>query len=245
MAEPLASLAPSPPSGSDASPFALDVDYSTAPALARLPRGRHGLPREFVEQNHRNRLLAGAIEVAAERGYLAATVTHITTAAEVSRAAFYRQYDDKQDCFLAAYDVAVAWIEAAIARAIDPADGWPQAVKTAVATTLDLFAADPRLARLCTVEIHFAGPPALARYEATVERLAIPLRAGRAERPLGAGLPLHLEPTLVGGAISLIPRYLNAEDGDRLAEAAPELTEFLLAPYLGVGAARRIAQGEA
>jgi AcrR family transcriptional regulator len=229
--------------GPDAGPFGLDVDYSTAPALARLPRGRHGLPREFVEQNHRNRLLAGAIEAVAERGYPATTVSHISAAAEVSRGAFYRHFDDKQGCVLAAYDVAVEWIGEAIAEALDPVGDWPQAVKSAVARTLDIFAADPRLARLCTIEILFAGLPAFDRYEATIERLATALCAGRAERPHGAELPLHLEPTLIGGAISLIPRHLNADCGDRLAELAPELTEFLLAPYLGPTRARSVATG--
>jgi AcrR family transcriptional regulator len=234
--------AANPRRGPESGPFAFHIDYSTAPALARLPRGRHGLPREFVDLNHRNRLLAGAIEAVAEHGYLATTVTHITAAAEVSRGVFYRHFDDKQSCSLAAYDIAVDWIAEAVAQTLDLGDGWARAVRSVVATTLGVFATDPRLARLCTVEILFAGTPGLDRHEATLERLAIPLRAGRAERPLGAELPLHLEPTLIGGAISLVPRYLNAGNGDRLAEAAPELTEFLLAPYLGVAAARQLAR---
>jgi AcrR family transcriptional regulator len=227
--------------GSDDGPFGLDFDYSMSPALARLPRGRHGLPREFVDHNHRNRLLAGALDSVAERGYLATTVSHISAAAEVSRGAFYRHFDDKRACFFAAYDLAVEWIGAAIARALDPVPDWPRAVRIAVATTLDIFAADPRLARLCTIEILFAGPPALDRYEATLERLAAPLRAGRTACPPGAEPPPHLESTLVGGAISLIPRYLNAGNADLLAGLAPELTEFLLAPYLGPARARQIA----
>jgi AcrR family transcriptional regulator len=226
-------------------PFALDVDYSSAPALARLPRGRHGLPQEFVDYNHRNRLLAGVIDSVAERGYAATTVTHITSAAGVSRGAFYRHFEDKRDCYLAAYDVVIAWIEAEVARALEDCGSWAQGVGIAVTRALEIFAADPRLARLCTVEILVAGAPALARYEATIERLASPLRAGRAERSLGAELPEHLEGSLVGGAISLIPRYLNANSGDRLDELIPELTEFLLAPYLGVAAARRLATAPA
>jgi AcrR family transcriptional regulator len=222
--------------------FTLEVDYSNAPALARLPRGRHGLPREFVDNNHRTRLLAGAIEAVAERGYIATTVTHITSKAQVSRGAFYRHFDHKQECFLAAYDVAVEWLAKEIDRALLPGESWAQGVKAVVARLLEIFAADQRLARLCTVEILLAGAPAEARYEATVDRLVVPLRAGRAECPLGAELPLHLEPTLIGGAISLIPRHLKAGLGDRLAEAAPELTEFLLAPYLDAAAARQLAR---
>jgi AcrR family transcriptional regulator len=226
----------------DSSPFELDVDYPMDPALSRLPRGRHGLPRELVEHNHRNRLLAGTIEAVAQEGYLACTVADITTAAGVSRGAFYHHFNDKQACFLAAYDLAVQWIGEVIAGALNPAQAWPEAVWSTVARTLDIFAADSRLARLCTIEILFAGAPGLVRFEQTLQRLAVPLAAGRAECSFGAELPCHLEPTLIGGAISLVSRRLNAGEGDRLPEFAPELTEFLLAPYLGtVQAAQSVA----
>lgn len=231
--------APRPDPGD--SPFGLDVDYSSTPVLARLPRGRHGLPQEFVDHNHRSRLLAGVIDSVAERGYVATTVSHITSHAAVSRGAFYRHFGDKRDCYLAAYDVVVDWIGKELGQALEGNRSWSLGVATAVARTLDIFAADPRLARFCTVEVLVVGDPALARHEATVERLAEPLRAGRAERPLGAELPAHLEGTLISGAISLIPRFLSVNSSDRLAELAPELTEFLLAPYLGVAEARRLA----
>jgi AcrR family transcriptional regulator len=226
-------------------PFALEVDYSIAPVLARLPRGRHGLSQEFVDHNHRNRLLAGVIDSVAERGYQAMTITHITSAAGVSRGAFYRHFADKRDCFLTVYDVVVDWIGAELDRALEGCESWSQGVATAVATILGIFATDSRLAHLCTVEVLFAGEPAVARHETTIERLAVPLRAGRSERPLGARLPPHLERTLIGGAISLIPGYLNTGRGECLAELAPELTELLLAPYLGAAAARRLAVGDA
>ena len=212
-----------------------------APVLARLPPGRHGLSREFVEHNHRSRLLAGLIEAVADEGYHACTVAHVTSAAGVTRSAFYRHFDDKQACFLAAYDLVVEWIGDAVVRALDPGQDWAKAVKGTVARTLEIFAADSRLARLCTIEILFAGPPGLDRYEATLQRIAVPLGAGRSECSFGAELPCHLEPTLIGGAISLVSRCLNAGGSDRLTEFAPELTEFLLAPYLGAAQALRIA----
>ena len=45
--------------GPAASPFALDIDYSTALALARLPSGCHSFAPELVAHNQRKRLLAG------------------------------------------------------------------------------------------------------------------------------------------------------------------------------------------
>src|SRR6185437_1927670 len=52
------------------------ADYP--PELARLPPGRHGLPREFVAHNQRERLIAGLAEAVAENGYASTTIAHIT-----------------------------------------------------------------------------------------------------------------------------------------------------------------------
>ncbi len=78
-----------------------------SPELARLPPGRHGLPRDFVVQNQRDRLTAGMIAVVAERGYHAATITGIAAAAGVSRRTFYAYFDSKEACYLATYDTIV------------------------------------------------------------------------------------------------------------------------------------------
>jgi AcrR family transcriptional regulator len=186
--------------------------------------------------------MAGALDILGERGYLASTVAGICKAAAVSPKTFYAQFDDKESCFLAAYDVTIAWLEEQGRGAAQAAESWTNAVKAATATTLRLCGADPRLARLCAVEIFLAGPAAAARHRALVDRLSEPLRLGRAQKPLtSAALLANLEPTLIGGAFSLIARYLDAGEEECLAELAPEIVEFLLVPYLGAPAARSVA----
>jgi AcrR family transcriptional regulator len=221
-------------------PFVLELDYSKAPILARLPRGRHGLPRDFVEQNHRYRLLGAAIDAAAERGYAAMTVADITRHAAVSRRAFYQHYRDKEDCFLAAYDVTVEWLFESVTATIDPGDSWADALAAAVERVLDLLAADSRLARLCAVEVFLAGQAAVRRHEELIERLVASLRRGRAEHGNGEILPAQMEEALLGGAISLVARYVHAGRTEQLRELTPVLTELLLSPYVGPGDSRRV-----
>jgi AcrR family transcriptional regulator len=222
-------------------PFAFSAEDVQPFALSRLPFGRHGLPREFVEENHRNRLMAGAIASLSERGYPATTVAHINQAAGVSNSTFYRHYADKEECVLATYTATVAWLEATVAAVLDPTQPWPLRVREALAATLARLDSDRRLARLCAVEIFATGPNGQACHRETVDRLSLPLGVGRGERALGADLPLHLEPTLIGGAISLIGRSVYPAEDTLLSELGPELTEYLLAPYLGVESARRVA----
>ncbi|MCZ7630823.1 MAG: TetR/AcrR family transcriptional regulator [Microthrixaceae bacterium] len=45
----------------------------------------------------------GATEAMAEHGYAATSVAHILGRAGVSRTTFYELFDDKADCFLAAW----------------------------------------------------------------------------------------------------------------------------------------------
>jgi AcrR family transcriptional regulator len=224
-------------------PFAFEGDSTPPFAFSRLPVGRDRLPREFIEANQRNRLMAGAVDALSRSGYQATSVESIVKAAGVSRNTFYLHYPDREACFLAAYDHAVGWLEGEVAIVAGAHRGWARQVCVAVAKILELFGADNRLARLCVVEVFFAGVRAEVRHRALVDRLSLRLGVGRGERGLGADLPLHLEPTLIGGAFALVARQLGGGEGPGLGGLAPELTEYLLAPYLGVEAARAIAAG--
>src|SRR3954451_6443763 len=74
-----------------------------SPALARLPPGRHGLPRDFVVQNQRDRLAAGIIAAVSEFGYHETTITQIAPAAGVSRRTFYSYFESKEECYFDAF----------------------------------------------------------------------------------------------------------------------------------------------
>lgn len=80
--------------------------FSTAQlaAVERLPRGPHKLSREEVRAHQRERLLHACVECSAANGYADTTVGDIVKQARASRAAFYEQFADREECFLAAYD---------------------------------------------------------------------------------------------------------------------------------------------
>ena len=60
------------------------------------------MPREEAERNHRERLFAAMVACVVEKGYEATRVADLVELSGISRSAFYRQFADKQECFLAA-----------------------------------------------------------------------------------------------------------------------------------------------
>ncbi|HEU5104349.1 MAG TPA: TetR/AcrR family transcriptional regulator, partial [Solirubrobacterales bacterium] len=176
------------------------------PELARLPPGRHGLPREFVAHNQRERLIAGLAEAVAENGYSGTTIAHITRHAAVSRRTFYEHFNSKDECFVEAYDTVMAELSKRVGEAFDQEDEWPQAIRAGIKAMLEFLTAEPHLARLSMVEALVAGPVVVERYDAAIQSLVPYFQAGREGRPAEvlAGLSPTTEEALVGGMVSLI-----------------------------------------
>jgi AcrR family transcriptional regulator len=230
----------SPPADAEPERFELGAlaDLPAEAALAQLPGGRHGLPRSFVTRNQRLRLVAAMLRVLPEHGYPAITIGHVTREAGVSRSAFYAQFESKEECFLATYDLAAEWLCERVEGAAAADGSWPSRVSGGVAEALRLLAANPALAHLIAVEALQAGPVARRRRQACIARLAGALRAGR---PEGAELPADLEELLVGGVLAHVARYVDADRVERLPDATAELVHYMLIPYLDPGESRRIA----
>jgi AcrR family transcriptional regulator len=216
------------------------------PELARLPPGRHGLPREFVTHNQRERLIAGLAEAIAENGYSGTTIAHITRAAAVSRRTFYEHFASKDECFVAAYDTVMKELQERVSAAFDEAEEWPRAIRAGIDAMLSFLAAEPNLARLCMVEALVAGPAVVERYDAAIQSFVPYFQEGRKGRPpeVLSRLSSTTEEALVGGMVSLISRRIIAGKAEELEELLPDLVEFTLTPYLGSADAAKIAKGK-
>jgi AcrR family transcriptional regulator len=215
------------------------------PELARLPPGRHGLPREFVTHNQRERLIAGIAEAIAEHGYSGTTIAHITRAAAVSRRTFYEHFSSKDECFVAAYDTVMKELRERVSAAFDEIDEWPEAIKAGIEAMLHFLAAEPNLARLCMVEALVAGPAVVERYDAAIQSFVPYFQEGREGRSpeVLSRLSPTTEEALVGGMVSLISRRIIAGKTEELESLLPDLVEFTLTPYLGSAEAADIAKG--
>ncbi len=213
-----------------------------AEELGPLPAGRHGFSREQVAHHQRERLIAGLAEAVAAKGYAAVTLTDIVKAAKVSRRVFYANFESKEQCFLAAFEVVVDHLRELIATAVEGIDDWPGQAIAATRAVLAFLAAEPDLARLCLVESRAAGPAVTARLNESVGEMAPLLRRGRAERPEGARLPDSTEDSTIGSLVSLAQRKVAAGEAKQLEQVLPDCVELVLLPYLGPAeSARQVA----
>ncbi|HEX6602587.1 MAG TPA: TetR/AcrR family transcriptional regulator [Solirubrobacterales bacterium] len=203
----------------------------TPPGLSRLPPGRHGLSREFVTKNQRDRITAGMIATVAEHGYNAATISQIAEAAGVSRKTFYKYYSGKEECFRATYQLIADHLEAAGRAAADGEGEWPDKVRARIVAVLDAFAANPDLVTFTMIAPRVAGGEPADFYRSELGRALALLTE---DLPVAASRPsAAAEESLIGAVSGLVVREVRAGRGGELPALLPDLLELVLAPYLG------------
>jgi AcrR family transcriptional regulator len=205
----------------------------------RPPRGRHRLPPEVISRSQRERLLEAAVRVVAAKGYAAATIGDLTKEAGVSRTTFYELFEDKEDCFLAAYDNAVEALVRQVVSAYESEEGWPDRAAAGLTALLETLAEEPALARLSLIDIGSVGPAAQRRYRAAVQRLTPLFEEGRDFAAGGRNLPANTSRMAIGGVTGLISDELVADGAERLPNLLSDVLFATLVPYIGPNAAAR------
>lgn len=191
------------------------------------------LPKEFVAVRKRRRIMDAIAELSAEQGYEATKIGDIVRRAGVARKTLYDNFDGKEEVYLAAIDSALkdalARVEEACAEA---GDDWPARVEAALAALLAYLAENPAEARMCIIDARSATPASGARYDEAEQRYVELMRRGA---PKDSGLPPTIEDSLVGGVAWILNQRIRQGETERLPERLPELLEFVVSPYRGVG----------
>jgi AcrR family transcriptional regulator len=195
-----------------------------------LPSGRHSLTRETVLASQRGRLLDAMAVAVAEHGYGNTTIAHVVSHAGVSRKTFYDHFKDKNECFLAMYDTGIGFLLQRVSDTIEGQEDPHSRLVVGLQAVLSILSAEPAFCRAIIVEVHAAGPEALARRRAVVTVFADRyLDANRQARENGSKIAeLSVDKALatVGGILDLISTRVEADRTETLPELADELTSF-------------------
>jgi AcrR family transcriptional regulator len=201
--------------------------------LRRLPPGRHGLSREFVAQNQRERLIAGTIAAVALHGYRETTVTLISEAAGVSRRTFYSYFQSKEECFLATFDLFEDHLFSAIAEAGASSSSWTAQVRARVAALLAVLGENLDLVRFALVAPPAAGGAVLERNRRLLERLVDAVVEGAPQADGHGGATEVEREAMAGSLAAVLAAKAEAGESAQLEEAFPDLIELVLAPFIG------------
>jgi AcrR family transcriptional regulator len=210
------------------------TEARTAPKLPAA-RTRPALPREFIALHKRRRIMDALAELTAEQGYEATKISDIVRRAAVARKTLYDNFSGKEEVFLAAFDAAVEEAVRRIEASCAEVDGgWEERVETGLAAFLGYVAEDPAIARMCLIEALSATPAATKRYEDALQSF---VEMAEQALPQDDRLPETIAETLVGGVVWIVYQQIRRHETEQAEDLLPELSEFMLAPYLGVGAA--------
>lgn len=191
----------------------------------RLPPGR-GTPREVAARNQRERLFAATVAAVAEKGYEATTVADLVELSGVSRSAFYKHFDDKQACFLAAVEAMVEPTLRKLGTDESAPPGMERA-RAAFATLIETIVSQPAAAKMCVVEVYAAGPEGAALVDRMMEASTELAAALLEQVPERQGMPPELVRSIVGGIQKVIHKRLYRGQEEELVELIPQLWDWI------------------
>jgi AcrR family transcriptional regulator len=170
-------------------------------------------------------------ELTAEQGYEATKISDIVRRAGVARKTLYDNFEGKEEVFLAAFDAARDEVLRRVEESAAGTDGeWQDRIEAGLAAFLGYVAEEPTLAQMCMIEALSATPATTRRYEDTLETF---VQLTRRTLPKDDRMPDTISETLVGGVAWIVYQQIRRGQAEQAEELLPELTEFMIAPYLG------------
>jgi AcrR family transcriptional regulator len=160
-------------------------------------------PTRRAPLSQRARLLDAIVVVVGRTGYPDASIGEIARRGRISHATFYRLFENKQACFVAAHRERADRLRAAITRAV--AEHEPvRAVDVVFSALADLAEREPLTFSFLTHEAMVAGPAALDERDRLIECLEEIVDRAHEEAPGDVPLPDVPARILIGGLIRTI-----------------------------------------
>jgi AcrR family transcriptional regulator len=189
-------------------------------------RPGRGTPREEARRNQRERLFAAMVATVDEKGYEATTVADLVKLSGVSRSAFYKHFEDKEACFLAAVEELV-WPTLKKLGGDESAPPGFERAQRAFEYLIEVIVEQPAAAKMCIVEVYAAGPEGAALVDRSLDQATDVAVAMLEQVPERAGMPRDLVRAIVGGIQKVIHKRLYRGLEKELPELTPQLWKWL------------------
>lgn len=170
------------------------------------------------------------------QGYEQTTVQDAIEAAGLYRQAFYDNFSDKEDCYLEALDSGATWVEAAMREGANAGGpSWRERMRGSLRGLLEFLDARPAVGRALLVEVHAAGPRAVAKRTEAMARAAGLIDLAREE---GDGeAPAISAEAVVAGILAVLHTRLSGDHDGGFELLLPEMMYLAVLPFFGLDAA--------
>ena len=198
---------------------------SSAPAL------------KLVTSPKRQMILDGMLEAVGAEGYERTSMRTVLDRTGVYRQAFYDNFADKDDCYLQSFEAGVERVEALALGAAALETTWQGQLRAGLGALLALLDEEPDYGRGLIVEVHAAGPEALAKRAAAMQRATAFLDRARAGLDETVAPPSIAPEGIAAGIHAVVHARLAAGEDDGFRQLLPEFMYFAVMPYFGAAAA--------
>lgn len=202
---------------------------AVAPLYKRLPHGPHRLERKEVVLHQRSRIHGAMIEAVGRDGYEGTSVKQVIGLAGVSRRSFYEMFANKEECFLATFDLLARRDLKQIRKAYLATDGSPE---VRIDAALQRFAQAMKKDRNATVllaqEAQTAGLAGVLRLRSAIVACEQLLARTFAEIPGAEPLPLPIVRGIAGGLHGITCAFLRDARTARRFDPAEEMLRWTL-----------------
>jgi AcrR family transcriptional regulator len=188
----------------------------------------------------RDRIVTALARLIEEKGYLEVGVRDIAQAADVSFRSFYREFPDKEACFVELQEILVDGYISVMIEAVAFEGPWQGVIRRACRAGYEALTVAPLLTRAVLLDAAASGEPARWSRERAMEHVADVLSAlveqGRLAFPEIELRPLSSDAAraVIGTVIELLVHRLPADHGevstDELATTAATLLMALIGP---------------
>jgi AcrR family transcriptional regulator len=197
----------------------------------RMLRPGPGTHNDEVARIQRERIFGAMVASVSERGYTATRVSDLVELSGVSSRTFYDLFADKESCFLATIEAAVALTVQGVLE-VDAANrerGWEERAVAGLRTFAEMIASQPAAARVCLIEAYAAGPKVLDRLDAGIAEFERFVQRIRLQSPERAGMPPEMMTVHVGALQEIARNNLRRGTVAELPATMEEVAKVLFA----------------
>lgn len=191
----------------------------------------------LVTSSKRQLILDGMLEAVGAEGYERTSVRTVLDRTGVYRQAFYDNFKDKDDCYLQAFDAGLERLEAIVAGGAAGETTWSGQLRAGLGALLAFLDEEPDIGRGLIVEVHAAGPEALAKRAAAMQRATEFIDSARAGVDAEEAPPAIAPEGVAAGIHAVVHSRLASGADEGFKRLLPEFMYFAVMPYFGAEAA--------